>query len=198
MAKIRREEVIDAGLELLNETGLEALTMRKLALRLNVEAASLYWHFKDKTALLNAMASAIVLRHHRMPVAGDPTDWARWYTENFRSFRAALLTHRDGAKLHAATAPSASEFEQILPKIDLLVAAGFDDDAARMALLAGGQFTMGSVLEEQAQGARAASAEADPGEMTNSFDFGLSLLVAGLRSHLIDKLKQTQAFPQRY
>lgn len=40
--------------------GIEGVTLRKLVKRLNVYAPALYWHFKNKGALANEMAEAIL------------------------------------------------------------------------------------------------------------------------------------------
>ncbi|EPL8096522.1 TPA: tetracycline resistance transcriptional repressor TetR(D), partial [Klebsiella pneumoniae] len=56
MARLNRESVIDAALELLNETGIDGLTTRKLAQKLGIEQPTLYWHVKNKRALLDALA----------------------------------------------------------------------------------------------------------------------------------------------
>ncbi len=49
--KIHREMVTRAGLKLLNEIGLEQLTLRRLGVELGVQAATIYWHFKSKEDL---------------------------------------------------------------------------------------------------------------------------------------------------
>ncbi len=57
---LSRERLVGAALELINEDGLEALSMRALADRLEVKAASLYWHVRDRRELLELLAEAIV------------------------------------------------------------------------------------------------------------------------------------------
>jgi AcrR family transcriptional regulator len=47
----RAREVVTEGRRLLEEEGVEALTMRRLAERLGIQAPSLYKHLPDKTAL---------------------------------------------------------------------------------------------------------------------------------------------------
>jgi AcrR family transcriptional regulator len=47
----RGREVVAAGRQLLEEEGLEALTMRRLAERVGIRAPSLYKHLPDKAAL---------------------------------------------------------------------------------------------------------------------------------------------------
>ena len=43
--RLRRERVVDVAIALVDADGLDALTMRKLATRLGVQAGALYWHF---------------------------------------------------------------------------------------------------------------------------------------------------------
>ncbi|MET0404130.1 MAG: TetR/AcrR family transcriptional regulator C-terminal domain-containing protein [Cystobacter sp.] len=98
---IQREQVVRAALELLDEGGMEGVTMRKLAQRLNIQAPSLYWHFANKQALLDGMADALV-----EPVAREVDASAPW-DEVLRSvaleLRRALLSRRDGARVFAGT-----------------------------------------------------------------------------------------------
>ena len=60
MNKLQREAVIRTALELLNDVGMEGLTTRRLAERLGVQQPALYWHFKNKRALLDALAEAML------------------------------------------------------------------------------------------------------------------------------------------
>jgi AcrR family transcriptional regulator len=55
---LSRERIITAALELIGDDGLEGLTMRALGRRLGVEAMALYHYFPNKTALMEAMATA--------------------------------------------------------------------------------------------------------------------------------------------
>ena len=57
---LSRERLVGAALELVNEGGLEALSMRALADRLKVKAASLYWHVRDRRQLLELLAESIL------------------------------------------------------------------------------------------------------------------------------------------
>jgi AcrR family transcriptional regulator len=53
-----RRALVDAALELLAEGGTEALGLRELARRVGVSAAAPYRHFKDRQALIQAVAAA--------------------------------------------------------------------------------------------------------------------------------------------
>lgn len=57
---LTRERVVDAAIRLADEAGIEALTMRKLARGLGVEAMSLYKHVANKGDLVDAMVDLIV------------------------------------------------------------------------------------------------------------------------------------------
>ena len=57
---LTRERLVEAGLDLINEEGLEGLSMRALADRLEVKAASLYWHVRDRRELLELLAESIL------------------------------------------------------------------------------------------------------------------------------------------
>ncbi|MDI5967207.1 TetR/AcrR family transcriptional regulator C-terminal domain-containing protein [Streptantibioticus silvisoli] len=76
---LRRETVVDAALELLDEVGLDALTTRALTGRLGVRPGALYWHVRDKRELLTAVAERIMdevfapATAPTAPPAGTPT-----------------------------------------------------------------------------------------------------------------------------
>jgi AcrR family transcriptional regulator len=57
---LTRERLVDAALVLIKEDGLEGLSMRALADRLDVKAASLYWHVRDRRELVELLAESIL------------------------------------------------------------------------------------------------------------------------------------------
>jgi AcrR family transcriptional regulator len=57
---LSRARLVAAALELVRDEGLEALSMRVLADRLHVKAASLYWHVRDRRDLLELLADSIL------------------------------------------------------------------------------------------------------------------------------------------
>ncbi len=57
---LTRERLVEAALALINEHGLDGLSMRALADRLEVKAASLYWHVRDRRELLELLAESIL------------------------------------------------------------------------------------------------------------------------------------------
>ena len=53
----RAKQIVEIARDLLEQEGLEALTMRRLADRVGIRAPSLYKHFADKNALETALIS---------------------------------------------------------------------------------------------------------------------------------------------
>ncbi|MFB8025613.1 MULTISPECIES: TetR/AcrR family transcriptional regulator C-terminal domain-containing protein [unclassified Streptomyces] len=180
---MNRAAVIAEALGLLDEVGLDAVSTRRLAKRLNVEQPSLYWYFRTKKDLLAAMAHTAMEPHATAPLPTPDDDWRDWFADNTRSFRRTLLTRRDGARLHAGSTPT-GDLDRIRHKMDFLVASGVPEREAQTAMLAASRFTVGSVLEEQA--------DTGPGEKADlpadvpvidhesAFEAGLSLLLNGL------------------
>lgn len=50
--QLRRGDVLDGAMAILDEFGLADLTMRRLATSLGVQPGALYWHFPNKQTLL--------------------------------------------------------------------------------------------------------------------------------------------------
>ncbi len=86
MNKLQREAVIRTALELLNDVGMEGLTTRRLAERLGVQQPALYWHFKNKRALLDALAEAMLTINHTHSTPRDDDDWRSFLKGNACSF----------------------------------------------------------------------------------------------------------------
>ncbi|MEB3963302.1 TetR/AcrR family transcriptional regulator C-terminal domain-containing protein [Streptomyces kunmingensis] len=180
---MNRETVIAEALSLLDEVGLDAVSTRRLAKRLNVEQPSLYWYFRTKKDLLAAMAAAAMAPHATAPLPTPEDDWRDWFLDNTRSFRRTLLMRRDGARLHAGSTPT-GDLDRIHRKMDFLTASGVPERDAQMAMLAAGRFTVGSVLEEQADPGPGDGAEPPAGvpaiDHESAFEAGLTLILNGL------------------
>lgn len=86
MTKLQPNTVIRAALDLLNEVGVDGLTTRKLAERLGVQQPALYWHFRNKRALLDALAEAMLAENHTHSVPRADDDWRSFLIGNARSF----------------------------------------------------------------------------------------------------------------
>lgn len=65
--------VVASALRIVDEQGLEALTVRKVADEFGVTPMALYWHFSNKEALLGAVGDAVVAEL-RMPDEALPLE----------------------------------------------------------------------------------------------------------------------------
>ena len=148
---IGRDRIVDEALRLLNEVGIDKLSTRKLAERLGVQQPALYWHFRNKAELLDAINSEMLLRYHcdRLPKPGQ--DWIAFTLANARSIRKTLLTVRDGARLTAGTRPSVAEFADVESVLQLYVETGFSAEEAFGIAICITRYVVGYVLEEQGE-----------------------------------------------
>jgi TetR/AcrR family transcriptional regulator, tetracycline repressor protein len=125
---LTRDQIVDVAVALVDAEGLERLTLRRLADHLGVTPMALYWHFRDKEALLAALGerlfSSIVYPEH----AGA------WSDELDAVLRAVL----DSLRQHPAVAPLAVSTVLTTPAglvlservLSMLCDAGLDDATA--------------------------------------------------------------------
>jgi TetR/AcrR family transcriptional regulator, tetracycline repressor protein len=205
---LSREQVVSTAVSLLDEVGLEGLTLRRLATELGVSAPTLYWHVRDKRELLDLMAVAILgeAQHDVSPEPREGQPWWEWLAERAEAQFRALRAHRDAALVLAGNRPT----EDVLPvaerTIAILVAVGFPAEEAHGVLHTLGHYVLGCVVEYQAEAGRArpdldealvrrleehddlpllrtvVAAHRESGSpVAGSFEHGLHLLVSGLR-----------------
>lgn len=93
---LSRGRVLGAAIELADTEGLAALSMRRLATRLGVEAMSLYYHVRNKDDVLGGMLEH-VLAELQFPPAGTP--WKEALRRTALSAHAVLDRHRWAATL---------------------------------------------------------------------------------------------------
>lgn len=207
---IDRDRIIDEAMLLLNEMGIDGMTTRKLAQRLGVQQPALYWHFRNKSALLDAINAEMLKRYytHRLPQPGQ--DWAEFTLASARSQRQALLAVRDGARITAGTRPTDADFADTEKQLQLYVEAGFSAEEALHVAISISRYVVGYVLEEQGERAREVEEAGDlPGDLAaelapfpimaqavntlvkegtintdRAFETGLGFLVDGMRASL--------------
>ena len=87
---LSRDRILEAALELVDEHGLDALTMRKLGGQLGFEAMSLYNHVANKDDVIDGILD-VVLEEGRPPAREG--DWATAVRESAISVHDALRKH---------------------------------------------------------------------------------------------------------
>jgi len=143
---VDREGVVTAALALLDEGGLSAMTMRRLATTLDVEAASLYAHIGSKDDLVDAVLDR-VLDSVELP---DPDPDARGYLiRAFGDYRATLLRHPAVVLLMTERARMSNSQVRLAGRsIELLQDAGLSMRAAVNTHITMVAFTLGFILQE--------------------------------------------------
>ena len=160
-----RRQIVENAFTVLNETGLDGLTLRKLAAQLSVQAPAIYWHFRDKRELLDEMATEVMRRAQRQAAPLDKErDWKRWAVALFTLLRQTLRGYRDGAKMFSGTfLTDESLYASQEANLRRLTQAGFTLRQAVVGVGAMYSFTIGFVIEEQA-------AELAPGQPNPQYD----------------------------
>jgi TetR/AcrR family tetracycline transcriptional repressor len=145
---LTRDEVLAAALRLLEETGLEGLTMRALADALEVQAGAIYWHFANKQALVDAMADQLMVGVLDRPLRGR---WDAQLAELCRRLSVALGSRRDSARLAtSALQPGPNALGTSEAMLRIVREAGFPREAALWATSALGYYVLGYVTDMQA------------------------------------------------
>src|ERR1700727_106373 len=109
--KVNREILVHGALKLLNEVGLEQLTLRRLGIELKVQAAAMYWHFKSKEELIDEMATMVLADGAPDLVpARKQSDWKAWAVAFGEGLRKTLLRYRDGARMVSGTRLTNTEY----------------------------------------------------------------------------------------
>ncbi|MTE14497.1 TetR/AcrR family transcriptional regulator [Nocardia aurantiaca] len=74
-AKLTRAAIVDTAITLADESGLESLSMRRIADRMNSGAMSLYRHIPNKDTLLAAMTDEVSRRNPYPPAEDQDWTW---------------------------------------------------------------------------------------------------------------------------
>jgi AcrR family transcriptional regulator len=207
---LTRERIVQAALRIMDEEGLEAVSMRRIGRELGVEAMSLYNHVRDKEDILDSICEA-VLAEFRIPDADEWTEGARLAAREYRRLLLAhptVITLMTERKRPFSTAESLRAYEFAL---EVFRTAGLSEADSVKAFHVFGGFILGFVTmelglmvggpedEEHAMAhlemARLlASAdlprmrEAMPHfmdcDVEEQFEFGLDLLIEGIRARI--------------
>lgn len=121
--RLTKDVLFETALRIADSEGLEALTMRRLAAELGVEAASLYHHVPNKEALLDG----VVMRMRTEIRLPDPIpgDWRDLMTAIFDEYGRMLAAHPNLVSLAGRRVETDPDSGLVF-----LTQLGFDDDEA--------------------------------------------------------------------
>lgn len=148
---LTRGRIVAAALDLLDEHGIDGVTVRALATRLQVKAPALYWHVRDKQELLDEMGTEIQRRvNAALPAFIDGRTWREGLSGYAHVLRGEYLAHRDGARTFSGTRLTDPEVLRALePWLHAWTSTGIPLQVAVDAAELVTSFVVGFVIEEQ-------------------------------------------------
>lgn len=129
---ISRQKVATAGLEIIDERGLEDFTLERLADRLGVRAPSLYHHFADRADIMTSVAYGLLAGIELPEPEGD--DWKGFFLALTARTRQQMLKHARGARLVFDHFPSTLTFPGHEIGVQMLTIAGVPPDDQFMVI----------------------------------------------------------------
>ncbi|MEV4020643.1 TetR family transcriptional regulator [Nonomuraea angiospora] len=189
--QLTTEQIVTAAIALLDEEGLDAVTMRGIGARLDVAAMSLYRHVPNRDAIL----AAIVNRLFATALAGfDPgPTWPQAVTRFAVAYRRMLLDHPHAVPL-LATHPI--DVESALPLLagvlDRFTAAGIEQDESLIVIQSVGVYVLGHALAQVGTPPGSDAPAPPPGPAALDFyerwfTTGLDAIVTGFQQRLLPR-----------
>jgi AcrR family transcriptional regulator len=195
--RLSRENIVAVAIEMADEEGLAALTLRGIAARLAVHVTSLYNHVPTKDAVIDEMVKAL-LAEARLPTGKVAwQDWVREFAAGMRTLGrkhpgAFEAFHFGPAKGERAAEPFESGFAAFR-------SAGFDAASTYGAVKATVVAVLGHVLEDTVPERNRKVARTEVGQLpverfpnvhainrvagkTDTFGYLIEVLIAGFEA----------------
>jgi AcrR family transcriptional regulator len=150
---LTRQRVIEAALHIMDTEGLDAVSMRRVAREVGVEAMSLYNHVRDKDDLLNGVIEH-VMRAIELPEDPADGDWIAYGRRIAYGWRTMFRAHPSLLQLFAERKRAGESIDTLKPMDAALKAlrkAGLSDRDAVQAFHTVGSFIFGSVMMQTGQ-----------------------------------------------
>lgn len=151
---LSRDAIVDAGIRILDDEGLNGVTMRRVAQDLGTGPASLYAHVSGKDELLELMLERIS-GEITLPEEPDPARWKEQIKQICTDAQRVYTAHRDITAVSLGTMPVGPN--KLLPAefmLDLMIRAGVPERVAAWALDGLGQLIDTDALESSIYGAK--------------------------------------------
>jgi AcrR family transcriptional regulator len=171
--------ILEVALEIIEDQGIDGLTMRQLSSRLGVALGATYHHVRNKDALLVLVARELFGRVE-IPAIDDPRDWTIQVSEVLLSLTDVFSGQGELAGWILAHFEEAAPSEIMIRMRGMLANAGFGPDATEQALnplffyvagmLAGGFTNFGDERTRR--------------QLRENFERGLDIILTGIRVDL--------------
>jgi len=196
-AGLTREQVLRAALALVDREGAGALSMRRLARDLGVEAMTLYHHVRNKQALEDALVEQVLA--DALPGSRASGPWQDVLAQHARALHHGLAAHPGVVPLFASRpALTARNLDELEALLETLTGAGFAPGTALQLVHAVGSAVVWHHLAESGGAAAAvpedvatpplvaAALAARPASPDARLDLTVQALVAGFAT-LLDR-----------
>lgn len=187
-------KIVQVTLEILHAEGYKSITIRKVAEKLGIKSASLYWHIKNKNELLELVADEIC-KDIQLP--DKELAWEKQLMQLGNAWRDKLLSIRDSATVLAETAPTTPYRIQLIQNIlDMFKDIGMSHEDAFSALWFFNNYLISFILEEYRFAEIAKKTSTNPvgvteppihltiPDMDKEFQFGMELMLAGFKEKI--------------
>jgi TetR/AcrR family transcriptional regulator, tetracycline repressor protein len=197
------EEIVSAAVEIFEEAGLDAVSMRSVSARLGVSPVPLYSRIGNKSALLDAVADRLL--SDLAPPANESEPWNEYARRWARELRIRSRRVRDSRLL---LWPGRDAYvEASRPLVDAMKHDGFDADAAVQAcrLLMWATVGFGAIesgVEPPRRGRQRTRPGGDPGGVSAAeaealFDIHIRYLIEGITRDLAADARTAPRTPGR-
>lgn len=144
-ARLNRERVLHAAVQLADREGIDALSMRRLGQELGVEAMSLYNHVPNKENVLDGMVDVVV---GEIDLSSDGDDWKMAARNRILGARRVMLLHPwASAVIVSRRQPSPVVMKYMDSMGGIMRAGGFSVDLMHHAFHALGSRVLGFTQE---------------------------------------------------
>lgn len=173
---LTRDEILSSALKIIDAEGLDALSMRRLARELGVEAMTLYHHFPNKDAILDGVGE-LVLAGMTLPDP-IPEDWMDLLVEMCVSFRRALGEHPNAIPVLMTRPLNPPKGATVTP-VSVLAGAGFNPEELVEMYQTLMALTFGHAVVSSAAADVTGSVPAHLGADDRAFRRAVRILIAG-------------------
>ncbi|MCV7099381.1 TetR/AcrR family transcriptional regulator C-terminal domain-containing protein [Mycobacterium palustre] len=160
-ARLGRDAIVKATLELIEEDGIDAVTMRAVGARLGCEAMSLYRHVANKADLLRLVGEAVIAE---VRVPKTAARWDGTLRAILRDLRRVALKYPEAFSLVSQGPVTAVSATAVQAGMEALTEGGLSPDEAARALCVCLTYATGAINNELAAnrlGGPLARADAD-------------------------------------
>jgi TetR/AcrR family tetracycline transcriptional repressor len=143
---ISRESILQGALRLVDERGVEALTMRRLGVELGVDPMAVYHYFPDKASLFDGIVERL---YGEVEVPRMSGDWEADLRKIATAARSSMLRHRGALVLLATRPPATPEAFTLLEACAaVLLDAGLSERNASDGIDCLGRLLIGHLVAE--------------------------------------------------